>query len=238
MASPRPPRPSSGGVVGILQSRRARVCLGVVAGLAVLALAGPVVFVQARAADHMYTADDVPAMPVALVFGARVYEDGTPSQFLRARLDLAAELYAAGSVEVLLVTGDGRPDHHDEPAAMSRYLVEHGVPETAIVQDPAGFDTYDSCVRADEVYGVRELTVVTQSFHLARAVTTCRSVGIEAVGVGDTTVKSRRTTWAKTTVRDQLAAMKTVVDLVTDRQPLLGPPDDAVQKALANSPTP
>lgn len=237
MASPQRTRPSSGGVAGILRNRRVRVGVGLVAGLAVLAVAGPVVFVQARASDHMYTADDVPATPVALVLGARVYDDGNPSQFLRARLDLAVELYTAGSVEVLLVSGDGRPDHNDEPAAMSRYLVEQGVPEEAIVQDPAGFDTYDSCVRADEVYGVRELTVVTQSFHLARAVTTCRSVGIEAVGVGDTSVKSRRATWAKTTLRDQLAAMKTVVDLVTDRQPLLGPPDDAVQQALGSRAT-
>ncbi|ACZ20411.1 uncharacterized membrane protein [Sanguibacter keddieii DSM 10542] len=214
-----------------------RVGVGVVAGLTLLAVAGPVVFVQARAADHMYTADDVPATPVALVLGARVYDDGTPSQFLRARLDLAVELYGAGSVEVLLVPGDGRPDHNDEPAAMRRYLVEQGVPAEAIIQDSAGFDTYDSCVRADKVYGVGALTVVTQSFHLARAVTTCRAVGVDAVGVGDTTVKSRRATWAKTTLRDQLAAMKTVVDLVTKREPLLGPPDDAVQTALATAQT-
>lgn len=233
MRSSRHPRPPSGGVAGIFRARRLRVGVGVVAGLAVLAVAGPVVFVQARAADHMYTADDVPTTPVALVLGARVYDDGNPSQFLRARLDLAVELYTAGAVEVLLVSGDGRPDHNDEPAAMSRYLVDQGVPAEAIVQDPAGFDTYDSCVRAEKVYGVGALTVVTQSFHLARAVTTCRAVGIEAVGVGDTSVKSRRATWAKTTLRDQLAAMKTVVDLVTDRQPLLGPADDAVQVALA-----
>lgn len=213
-----------------------RTGLGAGAGLVVLAVVGPVVFVQAEAAGHMYTASDVPASPVALVFGARVYDDGTPSQFLRARLDLAVELYTAGSVEVLLVTGDGRPDHNDEPAAMSRYLVDQGVPVEAIVQDPAGFDTYDSCVRAGTVYGVESLTVVTQSFHLARAVTTCRAVGIDAVGVGDTTARSRRATWATTTLRDQLAAMKTVVDLVTDRQPQLGPPDDAVQRALAASP--
>lgn len=144
MESTRQPRPPSGGrVAGVLRSRQLRIALGAVAGLVVLALAGPVAFVQVRAADHMYTASDVPASPVALVFGARVYDDGRPSQFLRARLDLAVDLYTAGSVEVLLVTGDGRPDHNDEPAAMSRYLVDQGVPVEAIVQDPAGFDTYD-----------------------------------------------------------------------------------------------
>lgn len=90
-------------------------------------------------------------------------------------------------------------------------------------------------MRAGTVYGVESLTVVTQSYHLARAVTTCRAVGVDAVGVGDTTVKSRRATWAKTTLRDQLAAMKTVVDLVTDREPQLDPPDDAVHQALATS---
>lgn len=227
------PRPRSGGrVARFLRSRRTRAAAAGAVALAVGAVTAPVVFVQVKAADHMYTESEVPATPVGLVFGARVFDDGRPSDFLRARLDLAVDLYTDGAVEVLLVTGDGRPERHDEPAAMAQYLVDQGVPATAVVQDPAGYDTYDSCVRASVVYGVEELTVVTQSYHLARAVTTCRSVGIDAVGVGDTSVKEHGSTWTRTTLRDQLAASKTVVDLVSDRQPVLGPPDDAVEVAL------
>src|ERR687893_668968 len=78
----------------------------------------------------------------------------------------ARRLYEAGTVRAILVSGDHGAWAYDEPGAMSRWLVERGVPERTVVQDHAGFDTYDSCVRARKVFGVRDLIVVTQSFHL------------------------------------------------------------------------
>ena len=130
----------------------------------------------------MHTTDTVPAAPVVLVLGAQVYPDGTPSPFLAARLDLARQLYDAGTAHAILVSGDhARAGRYDEPGAMSRWLVERGVPrERKVVQDHAGFDTYDSCVRAKKVFGVDEPIVVTQSLHLGRAVALCRAAGIDA----------------------------------------------------------
>jgi vancomycin permeability regulator SanA len=190
-------------------------------------------YVRAKARGRLFAEDTVPYAPVGLVLGALAYPDGTPSSFLAARLDLGRRLLAAGRVDVLLVSGDRTPPDYDEPAAMVRHLVAAGVPESRIVVDPCGFDTYDSCVRARDVYGVTQLTVITQSYHLPRAVGTARAVGLDAVGVGDDTVRNRRLSWYRGLVRDQLACVKTVVDLRTDRRPVIDLPTDAVQVALA-----
>ena len=117
-----------------------------IAGLA--AVAGSVRFVRATAAGHIYAESDVPAAPVALVLGAKVFPDGTPSPFLTARLDLAKRLYDAGRVEVIIVSGDNNAPEYDEPAAMRDYLINAGVPESKLIIDAEGFDTYESCVRA------------------------------------------------------------------------------------------
>lgn len=205
---------------------------GLTAGAAVL---GSVAWVRAAARGRLFADRDlaaVPAAPVALVLGAQVYPDGTPSPFLAARLDLAKRLYDLGRIRVLLVSGDATAPEGDEPAAMRRYLVARGVPADRVVVDPAGFDTYDSCVRALQVYGVQELVVVTQAYHLPRAVGTARHLGLDAHGVGDDTVR-HRWSWWRGTVRDQVACVKTVLDVVTRRIPVLDGPDDAVRRALA-----
>ena len=168
---------------------------------------------------------------MALVLGAQVYPDGTPSSFLAGRLELARRLYAAGRVRVLLVSGDGRTTDYDEPAAMRAYLLATGVPATAIVTDNHGLDTYDSCVRAQRVFGVTTLTVVTQGYHLPRAVATARALGLAASGVGDDSVR-RRLAWWRGAARDQVACVKTLVDLFMRREPVLGPYDTRVDAAL------
>src|SRR5262245_38745991 len=164
--------------------------VGVIGGMVTTACA--VVWVHARAPGHAHHAKDVPPAPVALVLGAQEHDDATPSTFLSARLDLAIQLYRAGKVKVLLVSGDnGRPDY-DEPDTMRGYLISRGIPAAKVVADYAGFDTYDSCSRARRIFGVTRAIVVTQSFHIHRAVTLCRHLGIDATGVGDTTVKHFR----------------------------------------------
>ena len=202
------------------------------AGTAVL---GSVGWVRATAAGHTYADADlarVPATPVALVLGAQVYPSGRPSPFLAGRLDLAKRLYDAGLVEVLLVSGDNGAREYDEPAAMRRYLVDAGVPADRVVTDHAGFDTYDSCSRAQRIFGVERLTVVTQDYHLPRAVATCRALGLDAVGIGDTGFRGTEA-WLRGTFRDQVACVKTVVDLVTRRDPVLGVRETSVDDALA-----
>jgi vancomycin permeability regulator SanA len=204
-------------------------------GLAALAtVAGSVGFVHATASGHLYNEQDVPAAPVALVLGAAVSPDGIPSPFLSARLDLAQRLYDAGKVKVILVSGDNMAPEYNEPDAMRTYLLRAGVPADKVVADYAGFDTYDSCARARRIFNVSNLIVVTQAYHLPRAVATCRRLGLSATGVGDETSKQYTRAWRNGVVRDQLACVKTVLDLVTARDPILGPPDTGVDRALAS----
>jgi vancomycin permeability regulator SanA len=204
--------------------------------LPVLAVAGSAAFVRAAAAGRLRSEQSVEPTPVALVLGAQVYGNGQPSRFLIGRLELAARLYRAGVVRTILVSGDSLAPEWDEPAAMRRYLLQVGVPDAAIVTDPAGFDTYDSCRRARDVYGVRRLIVVSQRYHLPRAVGTARLLGLDAVGVGDSSVKwvegeggrRRAEPWRRGAVRDVLACVKTILDLATRRRPILGPPLEGV----------
>jgi vancomycin permeability regulator SanA len=197
--------------------------LALIASVAVAALAavlGSVGFVRSKAAGYIYSESDVPSSPVALVLGAQVNSDGTPSAFLTARLDLAKRLYDAGRVEKILVSGDHMAPEYDEPRAMRDYLIAAGVPATDLIVDPGGFDTYESCVRANQIFHLASLTVLTQSYHLVRAVATCRALGVDAAGVGDDSARRYPVSWWRGTIRDQLACVKTVVDLRTRQQPV------------------
>ena len=200
---------------------------------AAVGVVGSVLFVRGTASGHLYAEADVPAAPVALVLGAQVYPSGTPSPFLAGRLDLAKRLYDAGKVKVILVSGDNMAPEYNEPDAMRAYLIQAGVPADRVIADYAGFDTYDSCVRARQIFGVAELVMVTQSYHLPRAVATCLRVGVQTVGVGDDTARQHRRSWQRGVVRDQIACVKTVIDLVTHRVPTLGQRETSVDDALA-----
>jgi vancomycin permeability regulator SanA len=185
------------------------------------------------ARGHLYSATDVPPAPVALVLGALVRPDGTPSSFLTARLELARRLFDAGKVRVLLVSGDHTRPDYDEPGTMRDWLVAHGVPARRVVVDYAGVDTYDSCARANRIFGVRQAIVVTQTYHLDRAVTLCRHLGIDATGVGDDSVRDRWFSWWRASLRERGACVKAVVDLATGRDPeFLGPSENGVRDAL------
>ncbi|HEV8156962.1 MAG TPA: ElyC/SanA/YdcF family protein [Gaiellales bacterium] len=132
--------------------------------------------------DGRLTSDpaDVSHHQVALVLGAGLTRNGTPTWFLADRLDAAIRLYRTGKVDGLLMSGDNHTTSHDEPTAMRTYAIAHGVPAAAITLDYAGFDTYDSCYRARHIFGVQSAVVVTQSYHAPRAVYLCRSVGVDA----------------------------------------------------------
>lgn len=208
-----------------------------IGGLLVLALVvvlGPAGWTRWRSGDRIRTIADVPEIPVALVFGAQVNPDGSPSTYLRGRLQVALELFRAGKVRAILVSGDNGTVHYNEPDNMKRWLVAQGVPEVKVVTDYAGFDTYDSCVRAQRIFGVNRLIAVTQTYHLYRALATCRQVGIDAWGVGDDSVRTRYPdTWRAGEVRELAANLKMAWDLVTRRTPTLGPHEDGIDKALA-----
>jgi vancomycin permeability regulator SanA len=213
--------------------RRSVVAGALCAAAAVLAMAGGDLWVRAEARGHVYTVASVPAAPVALVLGAQVYADGNPSPFLAARLEVARQLLAAGKVRAILVSGDHMEWGYNEPGAMFQWLLARGVPSQRIVLDHAGFDTYDSCARAREVFGVSEAIVVTQSYHIDRAVALCRQLGVKATGVGDDSVKIYREPWRNSVVRERGAVVKAVADVVSGRDPVfLGPLEPGVEAAL------
>jgi vancomycin permeability regulator SanA len=125
----------------------------------------------------------MPAKPVAIVFGAAVYRNGQLSPMLAARVQRAAEAYRLGRVQKILMTGDNSRTDYDEVTAMKRYAVALGVPAEVIHLDYAGFSTYESCYRAREIFGIQDAIVITQGYHLARAVYTCAHLGMEIVGL-------------------------------------------------------
>jgi len=155
----------------------------IVVALAALPLAMRA-YVQRRARDRIYAdVGRVPPAPVALVLGAGVQPNGLPTPALRDRVETATALYQAGKVKKLLMTGDNRFANYNEPEAMRKLAVQLGVPDSDIVLDYAGRRTYDSCYRAGESFGARQVIVVTQQFHLARSIYLCEALGVQATGL-------------------------------------------------------
>ncbi len=216
--------------------RRWALPLAVLGLLACYAVAVPTAWVYASTSAYRKSVQDVPAAPVAIVFGAGLNPNGSPSPFLAGRLEIAVQLYRMGKIRAVLVTGDNSRKTYDEPTAMKAYLVRRGFPEAKIVLDYAGFDTWDSCDRARQIFGVDKAIVVTQLFHLPRAVALCRAAGIQAYGVGDDTyrVKAFRTTTQYGYVREVFADLKAVESLTVKPHPrFLGPKERGIQRALA-----
>ncbi len=127
--------------------------------------------------------DRCPKVKVALILGARVFEGGVLSTILSDRMDTGIALYKLGKVEKLLLSGDHGRVHYDEVSAMKNYAVQRGVDSQDIFLDHAGFRTYDSLYRAKEVFNIKALIVVTQKFHLDRAIYTGRHLGLEVYGI-------------------------------------------------------
>ncbi|MEU9367949.1 ElyC/SanA/YdcF family protein [Streptomyces avermitilis] len=196
----------------------------------VLALS-PATWMFAVAGDRLRTTEDVPRTDVAVVFGAGLWA-GEPSPYLAHRLDAAAKLYRAGRIEVVLVTGDNSRTDYDEPDAMRMYLTRHGVPDGRVVSDYAGFDTWDSCVRAKKIFGVDHAVLISQGFHIRRAVALCQAAGVDSYGIG---VDAKHdATWYYGGTREIFAAGKAALDAVFEPDPrFLGPKEPGVGEALA-----
>jgi SanA protein len=135
---------------------------------------------DARIYDDIQSAPD---QPIAIVFGAGVYSDGRLSQVLADRVQTGVDLYFSGSARKLLMTGDNRFAWYNEPGAMGTYAIERGVPAEDIVYDYAGRRTYDSCYRARHIFGITQAILVTQEYHLPRALYTAHKMGIDVIGM-------------------------------------------------------
>jgi SanA protein len=190
-------------------------------GLAALILARLVTALYAI--PRTYTLEAAPAKPVAIVFGAGLYRDGTPTPVLKDRIDAAAGLYFAGKVEKILMSGDNRYANYNEPGAMQAYAISLGVPQSDIVLDYAGRRTYDTCYRALKIFDVHEAVVVTQSFHLPRALYTCNALGMEAIGVAADIREYKLSSLAYWNLRELPATLTALVDVHLARPlPVLG----------------
>jgi vancomycin permeability regulator SanA len=194
----------------------------------------PSAWIYASTADDRSTPDRVRPAPVALVFGAGLYH-GRPSPFLAGRLDLTVRLVQLGKVRAVLVTGDNGRTGYDEPTAMRDYLVAHGVPARRIVLDYAGFDTWDSCVRARRIFAATRVIVITQRFHLPRAVALCKAAGIETSGVGHDSTAMAADVTRDGYIREVFASYKAMADIFGHPRPrFLGPQEPGLHQALAN----
>lgn len=166
----------------------------------------PYIFAEMRAA---------PSTRVALVPGAAITPEGTMSSVFQARVDGAVSLYQTNKVTKILVSGDNGTLSHNEVDPARVYLIAHGVADADIFLDHAGFDTYSSMYRARDIFGVTSLTIVTQSFHLPRAVFIARELGMEAYGVRTDITNLRPSNY----LRELLANVKAVIDLILNRTP-------------------
>jgi vancomycin permeability regulator SanA len=211
---------------------RCRVPLSVLFALGAYALLLPFGWMYAATARQRVSASAVPPEAVGIVFGAGAPQ-GRPSPMLAGRLALGARLYHAGKVQVLLVTGDNSRSHYNEPLVMRDGLIAAGVPRDRIVLDYAGFDTWDSCVRAKKIFGVDRAILITQRFHLPRALTLCRAVGVRAWGVGDDSRPYAPISTAFSYLRELPAGLKAYFDLIIRPGPrFLGPREPGIGRAL------
>lgn len=135
------------------------------------------------AAPQIFTLEAVTKDRVAIVFGAGLLRDGSAGPVLSDRVETAVNLYHAGKVDKLLMSGDNRFVEYNEPEAMRQYALNAGVPDQDIVLDYAGRRTYDTCYRAKYIFNVDSAILVTQPFHMARSLYLCSAFGIEASGV-------------------------------------------------------
>jgi SanA protein len=190
--------------------------------LAAVAGANALVLLDARG-DSAASLDAVPHAQAALVLGAQVKPDGTPSAMLADRIAAAADLYAAGKVDKLLLSGDHGRWSYDEVGTMRRALLARGIPARDLFTDHAGFDTWDSAQRARRVFGVDSVIVVTQRFHLSRALYAAHRAGLQATGYAADR-RSYGRVMARLRVREALARVKVVADGLTGADPhFLGP---------------
>jgi SanA protein len=178
------------------------------------------------AKSRTYSIESVEKSPIAIVFGAGLLRDGSPTPILKDRIETAATLYNSGRVKKLLMSGDNRFLEYNEPAAMRQYALELGVSEQDIVLDYAGRRTYDTCYRARDIFVVSEAILITQSFHLPRAVYTCNNIGIIATGVPSDGRQYRSRSMVFWQIRETLATIVALWQVhITNPLPVLGEPE-------------
>lgn len=206
------------------KSYRKAVRWMVISALVLLAAALlPRVILVLATRPRVFGPESAPSRPIAIVFGAGISPNGRLSAELNERVTTAVKLYQAGKVEKLLMSGDNRFEDYNEPAAMLKSALAMGVPSDAVVLDYAGRRTYDTCYRAGSIFGIRDAVLVTQQYHLPRALFICNSLGLEAIGVS---ASQSGIIYLNGNVREFPASISALVDVYLTRpEPVLGDPE-------------
>jgi SanA protein len=202
-------------------SRLSKLAIGGAVAL-VLVIAAANLYVLSVGGDSTSNVADVPKAEVAIVPGALVEPDGDLSAMLAARVEQASRLWHAGKVEKILVSGDHGTWKYDEPDTMRKALVRDGVAPEDVFEDHAGFDTWATMVRARQIFGVNEAVVITQGFHMPRALYLADAAGIDATGL-TADLQSWGYQGRKSTVREVLSRVKAVADVTLDTPAMAGP---------------
>jgi SanA protein len=186
-----------------------------------LIIAGADVYTNSRANKHCHNqAADCRGGDVGLVLGcSKRFTRSEPSLYFKGRMETAAELWKSGKLRCIIVSGDNREKYYNEPRDMKEALVQLGVPAEKIVCDFAGLRTYDSVIRASRVFGAQQITIISQGFHVKRAVATARHLGIDAEGCCAPPIPFNRATLLRQFVRERAARVAMLFDLLIGAEP-------------------
>ncbi len=167
------------------------------------------------AEPNIFGPEEAPEAPVAVVFGAGLRRDGRPTAVLADRVRAAVDLYRRGKVRTLLLSGAARADGHHEAQAMAALARDLGVPKQDIWVDEGGTRTFETCRRAASLFGVRRALLVSQRYHLPRALLTCKALGIQATGVSADLRSYRPVQYRFWTLREVPATVVALWDILT-----------------------
>lgn len=162
--------------------------------------------------------EQVPQCYTALILGAKVHRDGAPSNFLADRLEMGIKAYKSGKIKRFLLSGDHGTKNYDEVNNMKKYLLEKGIDTNDIFLDHAGFDTFNSIKRAKEIFEVKDVIIVSQEFHLPRALYIARYCGLNAYGIS-ADKQNYGSVMFKLKLRERFALIKAFFETIFDMEP-------------------
>ncbi len=168
-------------------------------------------YVRTSNLDKIVNVDNVPQAQAIIILGASLKPDGTPSDALKDRLIRGAELFQAGKAPTILITGDGGLNRTDEITSMRNFLLDLQIPDQSIIEDREGYRTYESCKRAKQEFNIDNAIIVTQQFHLVRALYICNAMGVDSTGIASDLQTYEKINFF--TLRDWLASFKAWIDI-------------------------
>ncbi|MFA7685887.1 MAG: ElyC/SanA/YdcF family protein [Candidatus Gracilibacteria bacterium] len=197
-----------------MKIKRKKLLIAIIIGIVVMYIfLIPILIFKFNKSDIFYKTSDIEKLyDVGIVFGAGIKQNGEPSDVLKDRLKTANNLYRDNKIVKILVSGDNRFENYNEPEVMKNYLVNNlGIEEKNIIVDYAGRRTYDTCIRARKTWGIENAILITQEYHLPRALFTCKTLGIESIGFSATLQPYVKDAWFN--LREFAALHKAFLDV-------------------------